>query len=337
MSFSWNRKKDSKAIAITSSKVKDLSDKILYLNDDSLERVKEDKTKVINDITKGDIDFVLTKRIAKRNLIVSDIYNALKNNTEYKSDNPVCQLAYEKLKLKQNKQEDKIELPIGSEFEFLPLMKEDIKDGNMRQSVFISGMPNSGKSYFCKQYLLLYHEIYPKNKIFFISQQDLSKDDSLKEVKEFMEQIKLEDLMSDTEPITWESFIDKPCLVMFDDYDGLQKKSAKRGVLSNFHVVVNLIHNILANARKYSTSCLITSHELNARDGSTTALLKNVDYFVIFTRGIMKYTLEYFCINYLGLDRQLLEEMRKSPSRWYCIRRISPFCMISQYDARIIE
>lgn len=338
MSLSWTKSKTSIGVAITTSKTLSLSNKILYLNDDSFERKeKPTEEKKLKEITKDDISKVLYSRIQNRKTIIDEIYNALHNNVEFKSDNAKAIQAYDSLKRTQQIKNDKIELPVGSEFELLPLMKEDLKDGNYRQTLFVSGMPNSGKSYFCKQYLLLYQEMYPKNKIFFISQQQLINDESLSEVKRYMEQIPIEDLLDTENPIDWESFTAHPCLVMFDDVDGLDKKPTKRGQKSTFQIVLDLMYNILANARKFGTFCLITNHDLNPRDGSTSKILKNVDYFVVFTRGILKHNLEYFGTKYLGLSKELLSEMKQSPSRWFAIRRSAPLFMLSQYDARILE
>jgi len=339
MSLSWSKSKNSIGVAITTSKTLSQANKILYLTDDSFERKekKPNEEKKRKDFTKDDISNVLYSRIKNRKTIIDEIQNALQKNINFDSTDEKAVEAYDKLKRMQEIKNDKIEVPMGVEFELLPLMKEDLKDGNYRQTLFVSGMPNSGKSYFCKQYLLLYHEIYPKNKVYFISQQKLENDESLTEVKRFMEQIKIDDLLDTENPIDWESFTSKPCLVMFDDFDGLDRKPLIRGQKSTFQIVMDLMYNILANARKFGTFCLITNHDLNPRDGSTSKILKNVDYFIVFTRGILKHNLEYFGTKYLGLDKPLLSEMKKSPSRWFAIRRIAPLFMLSQYDAKILE
>jgi len=99
MSLSWTKSKTSIGVAITTSKTLSLSNKILYLNDDSFERKeKPTEEKKLKEITKDDISKVLYSRIQNRKTIIDEIYNALHNNVEFKSDNAKAIQAYDSLK-----------------------------------------------------------------------------------------------------------------------------------------------------------------------------------------------------------------------------------------------
>lgn len=337
MSLSWERNPQSIAVAITTAKNKEHHNKILYLTNDIFERKDKTKKPIVRDVTRDEISTLIPSRYKLRRKLIDDMYIAINSDAPFEHEDSHIIEIYEKLKDVRSKNNSIIDLPHGSEFELLPLMRQDFKDGFSRQTLFISGMQRSGKSFFVKKYIMLYNEIFPKNKIYFISQQKKDNDESLGEVKYLLDQIPLEDLMDKREPITWESFIDKPCLVIFDDYDGLEKKPEKKGEKAPYHAVLSLLSNILKNGGKFGTSCLVTTHETNARDGSMSEIIKQVEYFVLFCKGMTKYNLEYFGTRYLGLGKRLLEEMRTSASRWYAVRRFTPMFVLSQYDARILE
>ena len=329
MSLSWEKGTDGLAIAITSSKSKLWNNKILFLNDDN----KGIKTKKL--LSKDEVSKYVGSKVKDRNKVITKLFNALEKNEAFNDTNEELNIIYETLKRKSGEQ-DAVILPPDSKFELLPLRPQDIKDGNQRTTLFVSGMAGSGKTYLCKQFIMLYSEMYPTNKIYFISQQDKDNDPSLKEVRGMMEQISIEDIMNEEQPITWESFISKPCLTFFDDYDGFPTEKVKRGGTSQFKKVQSLIDDLLRNGRKFGISVLISSHDLNKTNKNET-ILKECEYFCIYPNGIMLYHLNYFGQKYLGLSKQQIKDIKADKSRWIILRRKFPILMLTEYECKIIK
>lgn len=337
MSLSWKKTPDSIAVAITNSKDPKYNDKILYLSRTKLDDTEEKRS------TAGKLheieSLVLMSDIQKKTVAVKKIYKAFSDGVavcDFEDPDPVVVEVYKRI---LGKGIDNVINLEHATFEFVPLMKKDLKDGNYRQSIFISGMAGSGKSFFLKRYCLLYHEEYPKNKVYFISQQNLKEDESLEEIWPFTTQITEAQLMGnkdvDEEPLQW-SDIPKHSLILFDDYDGFPKKKGKKNLPSLHDVVHELLNNILMNGRKHYISVIASSHELNKAHKNET-IMKEMEYFVLFPDGIMLYHLTYFGTRYLGLSKQKIKQLKNSRSRWIMIRRKVPMLELQEHSAQILK
>lgn len=333
MSLSWTKEsKNSFGLAITSSVSKLWNNKILYLND---EKNAETAIKTPKTFTKEEVSEYVPSRQKNRIKTIEKMTNALNSNTPYDETDEKLLEAYENLKKKYN-DTNRVKVPEGVKLELLPLLPADAKNGNIRTTVFVSGMAGSGKTYLCQNFIKLYNEMYETNKIYFISQQNKDLDPSLKEVKGIMEQISIEALMSQQEPITWESFTSKPCLVFFDDIDGLSsEKLSRKDDMSPFKKVLTLLNNILLNGRKFGISCLVSSHDLNKANKMET-ILKECEYICVFPKGLMLYHLTYFGTKYMGFSKKQVNEMKQDPSRWIIIRRMFPICILTEYECKIL-
>jgi hypothetical protein len=329
MSFSWEKDKDGIAVAITSSKTKSLNDRILYLHK---KVYGEDKKRLgnIKKIKLHDIErLVEIEPVKNKTKVVSKLYKAISNGDDefYDADPKVMEL-YERLGAMPDK--NGIELPDGVTFELLPRMPEDLVDGNYRQSIFIVGQGGSGKSYWLRQYVMLYHEMYPKNKVFYISQEDIINDESLKDITKFVKQISKEQLLGvdDIEPLEWTDIPDKS-LVLFDDYEGYGKKDPLKTV------VHKLLDNLLLNGRKHYITVLASAHELNKQQNSI--VLKEMQYYVLFPDGVSLYHLTYFCKNYLGFSKERIQSIKNNRSRWVVIHKQVPMYLLSQHICEVLE
>lgn len=337
MSLSWNKSPDSIAVAITNSKDAKSNDKILYLSRSKTNENLEKKS--LNGKLHEIENLVLSSNIEKKTNAVKKIFKAFSEDVpafEFEDSDPVVIEVYKKILGRGI--ETMIQLD-NATFEFVPLMKKDLKDGNYRQSIFISGMAGSGKSYWLKRFVLLYHEEFPKNKIYFISQQNLKEDESLEEIWPFTTQITEKQLMGDKEkeeePLQWTD-IPKHSLILFDDYDGFPKKKKTKKDPSIYDVVHELLNNILMNGRKHYISVVASSHELNKAHKNET-IMKEMDYFVLFPDGIMLYHLTYFGTRYLGLSKQKIKQIKNCKSRWVLIRRKVPMLELTEFTAQILK
>ena len=336
MSLSWIETPDSIAVAITSSKQPKNNDKILYLSNSKSEEDPEKKSTggILHEIER----MVEYSDIHKKQSTTKKIYQAYVDDvpvTAFQDPIPKVVEIYKKIATRPiNKM---ITLDDGV-FEFLPLMPKYLKEGNYRQSIFVCGMAGSGKTWWVKKYVLLYHEAYPKNKIYFISQQDLDDDESLTEIRPFVKQITVAQLIGDKdageEPLQWTD-VPKNSLVLFDDYDGFpDAKSKKEPSLKK--IVHVLLDDLLRNGRKHYISVIASSHELNKTHKNET-VMKEMEYFVLFPDGIMLYHLNYFGTKYLGISKDKVKQIKTNKSRWVMIRRRVPMFELTEHTAQIVK
>lgn len=331
MSLSWEKSENGFGLAIVSSKSKLLNNKILYLNG------RDDKNPITSNksVSKDEISKHINMRDKGRHRIIDKLYKHLNSGEPFADEDEKYIKLYDTMK-KQKDESNFIQLPPDSKFELTPLMPKDMKDGRYRSTLFVAGESGSGKTFLCKNYILLYSELYPKNKIYFISQQHLDEDESLKEVRGYMNQISIDDIMNEESPVTWESFKEKPCLVFFDDYDGFDKHKIKRGSKSPFECVKSLIDNLLNNTRKFGVSVIVSSHDLYGAKKHET-VLKECEYFCLFPEGILFDNLMYFCNKKLGLNKETVTRIKQDRSRWCIIRRKVPMVLISEFGAEILK
>lgn len=331
MSLSWEKSENGFGIAITNSKSKLWNNKILYLNG----RNDANQIKNAQNVSKDDVAKLINVRTKGRTKIIEEIHKALIENKIPENIDDKYLAIFETLK-KKKENDNFIQLPPDTTFELLPLTPKDMKDGRYRSTLFVAGESGSGKTYLCKQYIMLYNEMFPKNKVYFISQQNKDNDESLKDIRGIMEQVSIQELMDEENEVTWESFTSSPCLVFFDDYGGFDKHKAKRGGKSPYECVQGLIDNLLNNARKFGVSVIVSSHDLyGARKHET--VLKESEYFCLFPEGILYDNLMYFAHKKLGLNKDTVREIKDSRSRWAIIRRKTPMCMITEYGAEILK
>ena len=171
MSLSFTKAENAIPIAITSSKVRSMNDKILYLHPHEFKREKSSKVIDIRQIEK-ELRSLKIKNIPK---YVNKIQDALHKNVLPDNFNDI-DIESDIYRQIYNKMSDNnaIELDHGTTFNMMPLLPP-LQQGKERQTIFIGAQAGSGKSYFIMEYINLYHEAWSKNKIFLISQ---AKEDS---------------------------------------------------------------------------------------------------------------------------------------------------------------
>lgn len=355
MSLSWDKGKDGVPIAITNSKTPAHNDCILYLHADKSLGVARDKKRWDADL--HDVEKAVEKsRVRQKPRVVEKIFEALYDGVtaeEFEDKDDEVEDLYRTVCSKHTEATG-VQLDDAT-FNLLPVIPP-FKGGNYRQTIFLAALSGRGKSWWVKEYVLLYHEVYLKNRIFFISQGDMKDDESLKSVAGFMEQIdekqllglkanqklkgkkivtkkkktneglkSLDDSDSDNEELGWQDFPDH-CLVILDDYDGFKQPMRR--------VVQEILDDILSLGRYISL--IASSHNLN-KSHCTDMLMKETQYFVLFPKGIPLYNLNYFCTRYLGFSKEKVRKIKRSNSRWIVVHPQTPSFELSQFSAQIIE
>ena len=135
------------------------------------------------------------------------------NYTE-KDGRAICQVGKKIVYLHEEEGGDK-EIKIKEE-KFIPAIDKKTE----REIYFIAGPSGSGKSYFTKQYIEVFHKTFPKRKVYMFSA--LEDDKTLDHLK-YIKRIKIKDPEFLRADFTIKDF--KDTLIIFDDVDAISTKS----------------------------------------------------------------------------------------------------------------
>ncbi len=210
-----------------------------------------------------------------------------------------------------------IDLPDDSIFQPIP-----DPDPKVRQVWYVAGQSGSGKSYFARGIAENYKKLFPEREVYLISK--LQEDETLDKMKIGKpKRISLQSLVDD--PPDLDEF--KDCLVIFDDWDTLDKPY--------FPVVHKLIEDLSIMGRHSNTSMLILSHYLT-NYGKTRLILGEAQYLVLYPLATSQKALKYVCEMYGGMDKEDISGLKKR-GRWVLIHKNYPSYVISTGEANLLH
>jgi len=216
-----------------------------------------------------------------------------------KDNKKVDTLSYDK-----NTDKEFVDLKLKSDFEFqlAPIPKKELE----RICLYVAGESGSGKSYFIREYVKRYKQMFPKNNIFLISY--LKSDETIDEYKEII-RINWDngvDFMNDC--LTEEFFESlKNSFVIFDDVDSIPNKNKKA-------VIYKLIHKILRIGRHENISIAIVSHELYASH-ELKLILNECHTITWFPKRLSHKKKKYLLENYFGLSKEQINKVNSITDR----------------------
>jgi hypothetical protein len=221
-------------------------------------------------------------------------------------------------RIKTDSANDKvIELPDDSLFVPIPA-----PDPKTRQVWYVAGQSGSGKSYFARGIAENYKKLFPEREVYLISK--LNEDETLDKMKIGKpKRVSLQTLVDD--PPELEEF--KDCLVIFDDWDTLDKPY--------FPVVHKLIEDLAIMGRHTNTSMLILSHYLT-NYGKTRLILGEAQFLVLYPLATSQKALKYVCEMYGGMDKEDVCGLKKR-GRWVLIHKNYPSYVISAHQANLLH
>jgi len=187
-----------------------------------------------------------------------------------------------------------------------------------RSVVYVCGKSGSGKSTYCRDYLILYKEFYPTNEIYIVSKD--GDDPAFKGLG--AKRIEL-DLFS--EPVSIDD-IDPNCIVVFDDVDSVTDKVQNKNIFK-------FREQILECGRKPHISALITSHLIN-KGLTTRNLLNELTQIVLFPAGCSH--LEYFLDKHMGFKKSQIKEIEEMKTRYILINNEVPRYVLSKHKLYMI-
>ena len=202
---------------------------------------------------------------------------------------------------------DELTLDKNSKFEPTPMNMK------WRDTCFIAGQSNSGKSFYVRMYLKNYKEVYPNRPIYLISRLD--EDETLDQFRG-IKRIKLDQEFID-DPLSATDF--KNCLVIFDDTDSIRDTALKREVNK-------LKDDLLQVGRHGKVTMLITSHRPNR--GHETSEVLNESNFTIFPKSGSPY--DRMLRVYAGFNTKQIDALKKLPTRWVTILKAYPQVVLTE-------
>jgi len=207
---------------------------------------------------------------------------------------------------------EKIQLKDGV-FQQIPNNKRE------RDVGFICGQSGSGKSTYCKNYIIEYHKIFKDRPIYLFSHLD---EDKVLDELGIIKRVRLSNDLLD-EKLTSKDF--QNCLVLMDDVEIITNKHIKK-------FVYQLMEEIAMTGRHFNTSLLMISH--NAVGNEVRRILNECHFFVYFPWGQnLKYTLE----KYIGIDQKQIKQIKTTKSRWAVIFKNYPQCVLTEKHAFVLS
>lgn len=188
-----------------------------------------------------------------------------------------------------------------------------------RECILISGPSGAGKTFQAKEYLEKYKHIYPTRDIVLFANKPLEEFNfpylhpSLEEEK--VNEMKVQDF--------------KNCILVFDDVENLTTNKKIQDKMVKF------LEECLNIGRSLHISILIISHVLLNYRFSRNMIMECNKIIMFPTSGI-RYQYKNFLERYLGLNKEQIDKLLNTNSRWLCIDKHTPICCITKNLFEII-
>lgn len=202
---------------------------------------------------------------------------------------------------------------------FIPVI--DSKD--FREIIYIYGPSGAGKSVLCRSYIDEYRKEFPANEVYLFSLKpsDTSLDDKkLKRIPidlDILKNIDVETL--------------RDSLVIFDDCDGYDDKDSS----TEQKEIYRIQDNIAQIARDRRIFCIVTTH-LACKGQRTKIILNECHKIISFPGRVPTAKLKYLMEQYGGLTKKEIAKLPKLGSRWVCVQKENPRCVIYEEGAYIL-
>lgn len=311
-----NYTKDKDAIPVAVVRGGELDGSLLYLHTDSKKKIPGKSVDVVKYL-----HLLRFLKPSERVRIMKEITEAIERDIEPGAFMPSngderIRPIYEKIK-KETNEDVSLNLPDDSSYQIIPN-----PDPTKRCIWYAAGASGSGKSWFARQVAENYKKLFPDREIYLISKlQDDETLDTMTIGKP--KRINLQTLVDD--PPELEEF--KDCLVIFDDFDTLDKPFSD--------VVHKLIEDLCIMGRHTNTSLAILSHYLT--NYKKTRLILNEAHFIVFYPTATSFkALRYVAETYAGLSKDEVHGLKKL-GRWVMVHKCYPQYLISQHTARLLN
>jgi len=199
-----------------------------------------------------------------------------------------------------------------------------LPSGKGREVIYITAPSGAGKSTWISKYAKNYLKMYPGNRVILLSR--LGKDEVLDQIKGLRRLPLNQEIVE--HPINCQEEL-RDTLVIFDDVDTMKGKAVKKALME-------LQDDILQVGRHSNTSILISSH-LTTNYKETRVVLAESHKVVVFPRASSAHSLRYLLTKYVGVEKQDLSKIMRSPSRWVQVHRNFPRFVLGEKQAYILQ
>jgi len=122
-------------------------------------------------------------------------------------------------------------------------------------------------------------------------------------------------------------FISATSLVIFDDCEGYDK-----AISNEQKEIYRIQDNIAQIARDRRIFCIVTTH-LACKGNKTKVILNECHKIISFPDRVPSRSFSYLFKEYGGLDASEIKRMWKLPSRWVCLNKGNPRCVLYEEGA----
>ena len=187
-------------------------------------------------------------------------------------------------------------------------------EGKMRQFIYLSGMPGAGKSYWCREYIKIYHKLFPDRKIYYFSRQVNESD--IEEISKYTKFLAIENFSEIMEEYGGNDELFRDSLMVFDDIVGDDKLQK---------LVWDFINQTSELYRKINCSVISCNH--SATDyRKTSKVIKQCTHYVMFPHSLAERNNRVLSYNYRLTQPQIYRIM-DTKSRWVCLDTIKGIIM----------
>jgi hypothetical protein len=187
---------------------------------------------------------------------------------------------------------------------------------------YLAGNSGCGKSSYIRNYIKIYHRLYPDQDIYIFS--ILENDPSLDAVEHLIQRIDIDNI----EDYEVKDF--KDCLAIFDDYVGLPAKKQK---------VLNYYKNILLKTGRHHGVDVITCTDKLLDGVHSIKDIQHSQYVVVFPQtGGNSGEIISFLKNKLGFNNDNVNKIvDNDTSIWVAIHKTYPFHVITDNEIYLIK
>jgi hypothetical protein len=190
-----------------------------------------------------------------------------------------------------------------------------------RTVVYIIGRSGSGKSYFCRDFIIKWKEMNPYNDVYIVSRED--NDEAFKNLNAY--KINNNNFAEGT--VTMDE-IDEGSLVVMDDIDSIINDN---NIIPN---IIKLRDEIMESGRKRKISLLVTSHR-PIKGKETQLLLNEANYIVLFPQGMT--SLDKFLYVKLDMMKEQVRKVCGLKTRYVIIHNGAPQWILGKHDLYFLK
>lgn len=191
---------------------------------------------------------------------------------------------------------------------------------NTRLTMFVAAPSQAGKTTFVTNFTNLMRSFVKIEKIYVFSDKD---DDDLDKLGG--ERVVLDDdfLAFDYNPKNFED-----ALFIFDDIDSVSSKQIRKKIFE-------ILERCLKLGGAYNNH-LITTYHMISNHNETRYILFEAQYVVIFPRTGTRNQFKNLFQNYIGIDKEYVEDIMDQRGRWVCIHKNYPRYFVSQCEVQML-